>query len=103
MGKHWEMLGKPDTLEASYPDGGTNTLDMWTYWRLLAGEVYVDQPYRDASDLDPPVLNVEMMKTPVVNEERSAARREWKECVGPGRARGSPYLSKSNSSYNKSK
>src|SRR3546814_1122734 len=69
MGKHWEMLGKPDTLEASYPDGGTNTLDMWTYWRLLEGEVYVDQPYRDARDLDPPVLHVELMNTPVVNEE----------------------------------
>src|SRR3546814_17903171 len=69
MGKHWEMLGKPDTLEARYPDGGTNTLDMWTYWRLLEGEVYIDQPYRDARDLDPPVLHVEPMNTPVVNEE----------------------------------
>src|SRR3546814_17617768 len=42
---------------------------MWTYWRLLEGEVYVDQPYRDARDLDPPVLHVELMNTPVVNEE----------------------------------
>ncbi len=69
IGKHWEMLGKPDTLEAKYPDGGTNTLDMWTYWRLLEGEVYIDQPYRDARDLDPPVLHVELMNTPVMNEE----------------------------------
>ena len=41
--------------------------DMWTYWRLLEGEVYVDQPYRTASDLDPPVLHVELMSTPVID------------------------------------
>src|SRR3546814_19564241 len=45
---------------------------MWTYWRLLEGEVYIDQPYRDARDLDPPVLHVELMNTPVVNEEPGA-------------------------------
>lgn len=72
IGKHWEMLGKPDTIEAKYPDGGTNSLDMWTYWRLLEGEVYVDEPYRDNRDLDPPVLHVEMMNTPVLNEETGA-------------------------------
>jgi methylglutamate dehydrogenase subunit A len=50
IGKHWEMLGKPASIEASYPDGGKQKLDMWTYWRLLEGEVYVDQPYRIARD-----------------------------------------------------
>src|SRR3546814_12498163 len=42
---------------------------MLTYCLLLEGEVHIDQPYRDASDLDPPVLHVELMNTPVVNEE----------------------------------
>src|SRR3546814_9415543 len=45
---------------------------MWTSGRLLEGEVSVDQPYRDARDLDPPVLHVELMNTPVVNEETGA-------------------------------
>jgi glycine/D-amino acid oxidase-like deaminating enzyme len=72
IGKHWEMLGKADTIDAKYPDGGTNKLDMWTYWRLLEGEVYIDEPYRDSRDLDPPVLHVELMNTPVVNEETGA-------------------------------
>jgi hypothetical protein len=59
------MLGKPDAIDALYPDGATVRKDMWTYWRLLEGEVYVDRPYRTASDLDPPVLHVELMNTPV--------------------------------------
>ena len=66
VGKHWKLLGKPATLDCSYPDGGTATKDMWTYWRLLEGEIYVDEPYRSAADLDPPVLHVELMNTPVV-------------------------------------
>ena len=45
---------------------------MWTYWRLLEGEVYVDAPYRTAGDLDPPVLHVELMSTPVI--DRSTGR-----------------------------
>jgi len=66
--KHWAMLGKPDIIEARYPDGNTVSKDMWTYWRLLEGEVYVDQPYRSAADLDPPVLHVELMNTPVIDQ-----------------------------------
>ena len=65
--KHWAMLGKPMEIDARYPDGAIVRKDMWTYWRLLEGEVYVDQPYRTASDLDPPVLHVEMMNTPVID------------------------------------
>jgi glycine/D-amino acid oxidase-like deaminating enzyme len=65
--KHWAMLGKPAEIDARYPDGGTVRKDMWTYWRLLEGEVYVDRPYRTAGDLDPPVLHVELMNTPVVD------------------------------------
>ena len=67
--KHWAMLGHPSTIEAKYADGATVTKDMWTYWRLLEGEVYVDKPYRTPDDLDPPVLHVELMNTPVINPE----------------------------------
>lgn len=66
--RHWEMLGKPATIEARYADGGSVKKDMWTYWRLLEGELYVDKPYRTAGDLDPPVLHVELMNTPVVDQ-----------------------------------
>ena len=65
--RHWAMLGKPMAIEARYADGHAVRKDMWTYWRLLEGEVYVDQPYRTAQDLDPPVLHVELMNTPVVD------------------------------------
>jgi glycine/D-amino acid oxidase-like deaminating enzyme len=66
---HWEMLGKPMTIDCHYPDGGiVRDKDMWTYWRLLEGEVYYDQPYLSAAGLNPPVLHVEKMNTPVIND-----------------------------------
>jgi glycine/D-amino acid oxidase-like deaminating enzyme len=64
--KHWAMLGGAMEIDARYPDGGTVRKDMWTYWRLLEGEVYIDKPYRTPDDLDPPVLHVELMNTPVI-------------------------------------
>jgi len=66
--RHWAMLGRPSAIEARYPDGVTARKDMWTYWRLLEGEVYSEQPYRSAADLDPPVLHVELMNTPVLDQ-----------------------------------
>ena len=67
--KHWAMLGKPDSVEARYADGETQKKDMWTYWRLLEGEVYTpDFQYRTAADRDPPVLHVELMNTPLVDQ-----------------------------------
>jgi glycine/D-amino acid oxidase-like deaminating enzyme len=66
--KHWTMLGKSNKVDARYPDGTTIRKDMWTYWRLLEGEVYSELPYRTAGDLDPPVLHVELMNTPVIEE-----------------------------------
>ncbi len=54
-----------------YPDGGVvNDADMWTYWRLLEGEVALKDGhrYRTADDKDPPVLHVELMNTPVKTE-----------------------------------
>ena len=68
-GKHWGMLGLPPTLDMTYADGNKVAgKDMWTYWRLLEGEVYIDRPYRTAEDRDPPVLHVELMTTPVVED-----------------------------------
>ena len=66
IGKHWEWLGKPGSVACAYPDGESVTKDMWTYWRLLEGEVYIHEPYRTAQDMDPPVLHVELMNTPVI-------------------------------------
>ncbi len=67
--KHWEWLGKSDTLDVRYPDGHVEKgMDMWTFWRLLEGEVYLDEPYRTVDDRDPPILHVELMNTTVVDE-----------------------------------
>jgi glycine/D-amino acid oxidase-like deaminating enzyme len=72
--QHWQWLGKPMTLDLHYPDGGVaHGQDMWTFWRLLEGEVYLDGTgYRTADDRDPPVLHVELMNTPVVTEDGRA-------------------------------
>jgi methylglutamate dehydrogenase subunit A len=69
---HWAMLGKPATVECHYPDGRTQIKDMWTYWRLLEGEVYWDEPYLTAAGLNPPVLHVESSEPvadPVTGQE----------------------------------
>ncbi len=70
--KHWEWLGLEDKLDMRYPDGGVvKDADMWTYWRLLEGEVLMPDgvSYRTADDKDPPVLHVELMNTEVVTED----------------------------------
>ena len=64
---HWKMLGKPTQVECKYPDGGTLTKDMWTYWRLLEGELYDDRPYLTAAGMNPPVLHIETTD-PVVDK-----------------------------------
>jgi glycine/D-amino acid oxidase-like deaminating enzyme len=76
--KHWQMLDQPMTLDCYYPDGDVvKDKDMWTYWRLLEGEVYYDQPYLTADGLNPPVLHVELMNTPVVDEESGRQLRDY--------------------------
>lgn len=74
ISRHWQWLGRPATLDLHYPDGGVAPArDMWTYWRLLEGEVYLNgTSYRTAEDRDPPVLHVELMNTPVVTEDGKA-------------------------------
>jgi glycine/D-amino acid oxidase-like deaminating enzyme len=64
--EHWAMLGRPLTVDCRYPDGTVVSKDMWTYWRLLEGEVYWDQPYVTARGLNPPVLHIETSE-PVVD------------------------------------
>jgi glycine/D-amino acid oxidase-like deaminating enzyme len=65
---HWSMLGLPDTLDVGYADGSSvEAADMWTYWRLEEGEVYFEGPYTTADNLNPPVLHIELMNTPVVD------------------------------------
>jgi glycine/D-amino acid oxidase-like deaminating enzyme len=76
MPTHWKMLDQPLTIDCHYPDGGVVTKDMWTYWRLLEGEVYYDKPYLTAAGKNPPVLHVEKMNTPVVDP---ATGRELKD------------------------
>ncbi|HWA49310.1 MAG TPA: FAD-binding oxidoreductase [Dongiaceae bacterium] len=70
--KHWEWLGKANKLDLKYKDGRVaKDHDMWTYWRLLEGEVFMPQgvDFRTAADRDSPVLHVELMNTPVVTED----------------------------------
>jgi glycine/D-amino acid oxidase-like deaminating enzyme len=65
---HWDMLGLPMTLDVGYADGSVVTdKDMWTFWRLEEGEVYYDGPYYTAEGMNPPVLHIELMNTPVVD------------------------------------
>ncbi len=69
--RHWRWLGKSPTLDLHHPDGGVaKGQDMWTFWRLLEGEVYLNgTSYRTADDRDPPVLHVELMNTAVVTDD----------------------------------
>jgi len=74
--RHWAMLGRPTTVECRYPDGRAVTKDMWTYWRLLEGEVYVDEPYVTAAGLNPPVLHVESAE-PVTDPATGRLLRDY--------------------------
>ncbi len=72
MPKHWAWLGRRATLDVKYPDGHIEAdMDMWTFWRLLEGEVYLPDgvDFRTADGKDSPVLHVELMNTPVVGTD----------------------------------
>ena len=76
--QHWSLLDKPDTLTVHYPGGEVlKEQDMWTYWRLLEGEVYHDQPYLTAAGMNPPVLHVELMNTPVINPRTGRELKDY--------------------------
>ena len=76
--KHWRMLDQPMTVDCRYPNGEViQGKDMWTYWRLLEGEVYYDEPYLTAAGLNPPVLHVEKMNTPVVDETTGKQLKDY--------------------------
>ncbi len=69
---HWQWLGGPSHLDVCYPDGQVEEgMDMWTYWRLLEGEVVLPEglDFRTADHRDSPVLHVELMDTPVYGED----------------------------------
>ncbi len=76
--KHWEMLHQPTHLDVGYLNGEQiKNKEMWTYWRLEEGELYTNEPYYTADHLNPPVLHIELMDTPVVDE----AGKELKDYV----------------------
>lgn len=65
---HWDKLGLPMTLDVGYADGSVaENQDMWTFWRLEEGEIYYDGPYYTAEGMNPPVLHIELMNTPVID------------------------------------
>ena len=67
---HWKKLGQPDTLDVKYADGTlVEGKDMWTYWRLREGELYHDKPYATPDGLNPPILHIELMNTPVYDDQ----------------------------------
>ncbi len=70
--QHWEWLGGPSNLDVKYEDGSVvSDKDMWTYWHLLEGEVFLPPgvDFRTADGKDSPVLHVELMNTPVHGED----------------------------------
>ena len=76
--KHWRMLDKPMSVDCFYPNGEVvKGKDMWTYWRLLEGEVYYDEPYLTPAGLNPPVLHVEKMNTPVIDETTGQQLKDY--------------------------
>lgn len=74
---HWAKLGRPGRVLCRYADGTMIEKDAWTYWRLLEGEVYHDEPYLTAAGLNPPVLHIEKMSTPVFDETTGRELRDY--------------------------
>ncbi len=75
---HWEKLGMPASIDCRYLDGAVvQSKDMWTYWRLLEGEVYYDQPYLTPDGKNPPLVHVEKMTTPVYDETTGKKLKDY--------------------------
>lgn len=66
--RHWQLLGLAPKIDCRYRDGSVaRDKDMWTFWRLVEGEVRIDEPYLTAQSKDPPIFKAELMNTPVVD------------------------------------
>jgi methylglutamate dehydrogenase subunit A len=61
IGRLWELLGLPRTLDVHAPDGAVaRDQEMWTYWYLQEGEIDVDpRVFVTANGGVPPVLHVD--------------------------------------------
>ncbi|MCP4417032.1 MAG: FAD-binding oxidoreductase, partial [Chloroflexi bacterium] len=59
MAQQWEMLGLPDKVDIRGADGQMHlNQEMWTYWRLLEGEIRINpKEYVTAGGKTPPVLH----------------------------------------------
>jgi glycine/D-amino acid oxidase-like deaminating enzyme len=57
----WRMLGMPDTIDITTPDGDlVKDRPMWTYWNLQEGEIAVDpQTFATAEGGAPPVIHLD--------------------------------------------
>ena len=78
--QHWAWLGGPASLDLHYPDGRVvEDADMWTYWKLLEGEVFLPDgvDFRTADGRDAPVLHVELMDTPVDGPDGSRIKDDF--------------------------
>jgi len=64
VGQVWEMLGLPDKVDVRGTDGTLHPdQEMWTYWRLLEGEIKVNpKEYVTAAGKTPPVFHFDSME-----------------------------------------
>lgn len=68
IGRFWEMLGLPNTIDIRTPDGQLfPNVPMWTYWKLQEGEVHTGEPYLDRHGRTPPVIHLDHV-APLVSD-----------------------------------
>jgi glycine/D-amino acid oxidase-like deaminating enzyme len=82
---HWEMLGKPMSMDVRYLDG-TEVKDKptWTYWMLEEGESYFEPLYYSADCKNAPIIHIELMNTPVLDPKTGKELKDnvyvyWKD------------------------
>ncbi|VAW31982.1 hypothetical protein MNBD_CHLOROFLEXI01-4624, partial [hydrothermal vent metagenome] len=88
VGRVWEMLGLPDKLDVRGRDGQLHhDQEMWTYWRLLEGELRIDpKEYVTADGKMPPVIHfdsreplISSMTGKQINEKDGLWGVYWKQ------------------------
>jgi glycine/D-amino acid oxidase-like deaminating enzyme len=74
----WTMLGLPNTLDVTTPDGTVHPdQEMWTYWYLQEGEIDVDPSLLSLEDgTMPPVLHVDS-DAPLYDDEGKLVTDEF--------------------------